>query len=58
MFVTLVNVAANNMGSYLSIIKVMKARKLNSDERNLEIVQMEIFEARKGGISRKVENTS
>jgi len=58
MFATLVSVAANNMGSYLSIIKVMKARKLNSDERNLKIVQMEIFEVRKGGVSQKIENTS
>ena len=58
MFVTLVNVAANNMGSYLSIIKVMKARKLNSDERNLKIVQMEIFNIRKGGVSQKEKNTS
>ena len=58
MFVTLVSVAANNMSSYISLIKVMKARKLTTDERNLKIMQLEIFDSREGGVLQKTENTS
>jgi transposase len=58
MFVTLVNVAANNMGSYISLIKVMKTRNLSGNERNLDIIQLEIFVSKKGGVFQNTENTS
>jgi hypothetical protein len=58
MFVTLVNVAANNMGSYISLIKVMKTRNLSGNERNLDIIQLVIFVSKKGGVFQNTENTS
>ena len=48
-FATLVNVASNNMTSYVSLIKIMKAGRLKSEERNLEIVQLELFQVTGGG---------
>lgn len=48
-FVTLVNVASNNMASYVGLVKIMKARRLSSLERNLKIVQLQLFDSAKGG---------
>lgn len=48
-FVTLVNVASNNMASYVGLIKIMKAGRLKTQERNLEIVQLQLFETDRGG---------
>ena len=48
-FVTLVNVASNNMGSYVGLVKIMKSGRLKEEERNLEIVQLQIFELEQGG---------
>ncbi|MEM9338060.1 MAG: IS4 family transposase [Bacteroidota bacterium] len=42
-FVTLVNVASNNMTSYVSLVKFMKADKLKPQERDLEIIQLQLF---------------
>jgi len=50
MFVTLVNVAANNMGSYISLIKIMRVRMLTEKERDLEIIQLEIFASTHRGV--------
>ncbi|MEO1100125.1 MAG: IS4 family transposase, partial [Bacteroidota bacterium] len=50
-FVTLVNVAANNMTSYVGLVKIMKAGRLKSVERNLGIIQLQLFEQRQGGTS-------
>ena len=50
MFVTLVGMASNNMGSYLSIIKIVKTRKIDAQERSLGIIQLEMFEIRQGGV--------
>ena len=43
LFVTIVNLAAINMGSYISLIKVVKSGRLNSIERDLNIVQLDLF---------------
>lgn len=56
-FVTLVNVAANNMGSYVSLIQIMKVNKLNAQQRDLEIVQFELFEIQRGGAFQKQEKS-
>jgi len=48
-FVTLVNVASNNMTSYVGLVKIMKAGRLKSNDRNLEIVQLQLFEQIAGG---------
>ena len=50
MFVTLVNVAANNMGSYISLVKIMRVRMLTEKERDLEIIQLEIFASTHRGV--------
>lgn len=52
-FVTLVNVASNNMTSYVSLIKIMKSGRLKPEERDLQIVQLQIFEKVNGGTSEK-----
>ena len=48
-FVTLVNVAADNMTSYAGLVKIMKAGRLKPEERNLEIVQLQLFDQTRGG---------
>lgn len=48
-FTTLVNVAANNMTSYVGLIKIMTVKRLKPDERKLEIVQMDLFAIKEGG---------
>ena len=44
MFTTLVSMAPNNMCSYVSLIEIIKVRKLTENDRDLKIVQMSIFE--------------
>lgn len=48
-FVTLVNVAANNMGAYICLVKIMKTNQLSAQERDLEIIQFELFDIKEGG---------
>ena len=48
-FSTIVNVASNNMSSYVGLIKIMQAKRLKPEERDLEIVQIELFDIKKGG---------
>ena len=48
-FTTLVNVAANNMSSYISLIQIMKTGRLKPQERNLDIIQLELFNIKAGG---------
>jgi hypothetical protein len=55
LFATLVNLASNNMCSYVSIIKIVRARKLNSHDRNLEIVQYQLFQIEGGGLFEKAK---
>ena len=50
MFVTLVNVASNNMGSYISLVKIIKVRRLTEQERDLKIVQLNLFPNGQGGV--------
>jgi len=48
-YITLVNVAANNMTSYVGLVKIMKAGRLKTDERDLQIIQLDLFEIKEGG---------
>jgi len=57
MFTTLVNMAANNMGSYVSLIKIVRVRRLDEYERDLQIVQLTIFDITKGGVLQKVNKS-
>jgi hypothetical protein len=52
-FTTIVSMAANNMVSYVSLIKIITTTRLNEAERDLEIIQLTIFDKTKGGISVK-----
>jgi len=48
-FVTLVNVASNNMASYVGLVKIMKTGRLKTVERNLKIIQLQLFQIGNGG---------
>ena len=52
-FVTLVNVASNNMTSYVGLVKIMQTGRLKSEERNLEIVQLQLFQLQREGTFHK-----
>lgn len=56
LFATLVNLAATNMGSYVSLVKVVLARRLSRTERDLEKMQMEIWPNKEGGVSERQNN--
>ena len=49
LFTTIVSLAAINMCSYISLIKIVKSRRLDQQERNLKIVQLNLFEMTEGG---------
>jgi hypothetical protein len=57
-FTTVVNLAAVNMGSYISLIKIVKSGRLSAEDRDLGIVQLKIFENIRGGLFRKPEKSS
>ncbi|MFN6943672.1 MAG: transposase [Cytophagaceae bacterium] len=52
-FLTLVSMASNNMGSYVCMVSLFKTRKLTVEERNLEIIQLDIFAITQGGVFEK-----
>lgn len=49
LFVTIVSLAAMNMGSYISLIKLVTSKRLTGEERDLGIVQLNLFERKGGG---------
>ncbi len=53
MFATLVNLASNNMTSYISLIKIVQHQRFNESERDLSKVQLELFENPERGLLRK-----
>lgn len=50
LFVTIVNLAAINMGSYISLIKLVRSGRLTGLERDLKIVQLGLFALKEGGV--------
>jgi len=50
LFVTIVNLAATNMGSYISLIKLVRSGRLNGVERDLKIIQFDLFDIHQGGV--------
>lgn len=56
-FTTVVNLAAVNMGSYISLIKIIKSGRLSAEDRDLGIIQLEIFENLQGGLFQKPEKS-
>jgi len=53
LFTTIVNLAAINMGSYISLIKLVRSGRLTSTQRNLKIVQLDLFALKQGGVFQK-----
>ena len=49
LFVTIVSLAAINMGSYISLIKLVRSGRLTRLERDLKIIQLDLFALKKGG---------
>lgn len=50
LFVTIVNMAAINMGSYVSLIKLLRSGRLSGSDRDLKIVQLDLFQLKQGGV--------
>jgi hypothetical protein len=38
------------MTSYFSIYKMLETKRLTVEDRNLKIIQLDLFEIRKGGV--------
>lgn len=57
-FVTLVNVASNNMGAYVSLEKIIQVKRLTADERDISRVQLVLFDSDLGGVFSDRQNTS
>jgi Transposase DDE domain/Domain of unknown function (DUF4372) len=47
---TMVSMIANNMTSYFSIYKMLETKRLTVEDRNIKIIQLDLFEIRKGGV--------
>ncbi len=49
LFVTIVSMASNNLGSYTCLITLIKRKPPSGEERNIRIVQLGLFNHQKGG---------
>ena len=47
---TMVSIIANNMTSYFSIYKMLETKRLTQADRNIGIIQLNLFEIRQGGV--------
>jgi hypothetical protein len=56
-FTTLVSMAKANLISYICFETILKMNHLNSEERNLEIIQLDIFKIEQGGVLQKMEKS-
>ncbi len=50
LFATVVSMASNNLASYASLIKILKKRIPQGEERNIKIVQLDAFRNNDGGV--------
>lgn len=50
MFITIVSMASNNLGSYTCLISLVKRKAPSAEERNIKIVQGELFNEQLGGV--------
>lgn len=57
MFTTVVNLASNNMGSYISLVKIVRHQRFNESERDLLKIQLELFGQPKRGLLRVREKS-
>jgi hypothetical protein len=49
-FLTIVSMASTNLCSYICLLTIIKRKRLNPKERNLEIMQLHLFAKNEGGI--------
>ncbi len=56
-FTTLVSMARANLISYVCFQTILKTNCLVAEERNLGIIQLDIFESEQGGVLRKKEKS-
>ena len=49
LFVTIVSMASNNLSSYTCLITLIKRKHPSGDERNIKIVQLDMFNPQQGG---------
>lgn len=54
LFVTIVSMASNNLGSYTCLLTLIKKKHPSGDERNIEIVQLDAFSDKVGGVSQNL----
>ena len=50
LFITIVSMASNNLGSYVSLIKLLKSRHPTGNERNIKIIQLDMFDENPRGV--------
>jgi DDE family transposase/uncharacterized protein DUF4372 len=56
LFVTIVSMASNNLGSYTCLITLLKRKHPSGEQRDIKIVQLNMFNSRKGGGFENTEN--
>ncbi len=57
LFTTLVSISTANLGAYQCLISTLKCKRLSPQERNLEIVQLEIFDLKLRGHFQYAQNS-
>ena len=50
LFITIVSMASNNLGSYVSLIKLLKSTTPTGNNRNIKIMQLEMFGNKQRGV--------
>ena len=50
LFSTIVAMASNNMGSYVSLIKLIRVRYRETETRDIEKIQLDLFKTETGGV--------
>lgn len=56
-FVTIVSMARQGLCTYICLISIIKDKRLTSDERDNEKIQLNLFEIQKGGVFEKNEKS-
>ena len=55
LFITIVSMASNNLGSYVSLIKLLKSTTPTGNARDIKIIQLDMFSNKQGGV---IENST
>jgi len=57
LFVTIVSMASNNLSSYTCLITLIKRKHPKGDERNIKIIQVDMFTSHQGGVIENPEKS-